>query len=328
MLDVGCAEGYYVFAAEWYGASAFGCDLDPDVVMLAREIASLKMSRAKFFQCEVMDLPGRPEVAGGFDVVLCLSLLHHLNHPLAALRILRSLTLDTLVVEAPSWSPGCGVSACESLREETRLGRGRRELPTRACWQDALESLFGSVSYMGAGKSPERHVFRAEALQKFDAEGAFRALQDLPKTTSDFGPALVDAEAVFGRASKTRPWNAFDEAHLVRHVRPAGLTPTQAELRAPTIEALVRDSTLRSRSRPTLYLVDDAPRTCLIADGHHRLAVAALAGETSVECNVMVRKAGKFKSNVFDVVGKGVVFDPEAWCAPRQTKAAVERQNP
>lgn len=315
-LDVGCAEGYFVFAAEWYGAEAYGVDLDPHVVTAANARSKERRSRAWFVRCEVMDLPKWPETKRGFDVVLCLSLLHHLHHPKEALRLLRSITRDTLVVEALSWRPGCGLAPCDELRPETRLGVGRRELPTRACWQAELERLFGSVSYMGTGKAGDRHVFRAEVARPFDVETALSGLRAYPRTQqSDVAPPMLAAEAVFGRAVQKRHWNAFDEAHVVRRVKPAGLTPSQDVLRVPTIEAMLRDQELMRATRPTIHVVDEGARQCLIADGHHRLAAAILAGESTVECNVLVRKAGKFKANVTEVVGKGSAFDPEVWCA-------------
>jgi SAM-dependent methyltransferase len=74
LLDAGCGPGGFVAAAERAGADAFGVDLDPDAVALAR--ARLGRDRVARAAAERLPFP-----SGAFDVVHCYSALVHVADP-------------------------------------------------------------------------------------------------------------------------------------------------------------------------------------------------------------------------------------------------------
>lgn len=101
VLDAGCWDGFYSFAAERRGAARVlatdefvwrrglraGFDLAPQALH----------SRVEPREIDVLDL--RPETVGTFDIVLFLGGLYHMRHPMLALDRLAAVTRELLVVE-------------------------------------------------------------------------------------------------------------------------------------------------------------------------------------------------------------------------------------
>jgi len=104
VLDVGCWDGFYSFAAERRGASrVLATDSftwqrrswgSKDGFDLARRVLN---SRVEDLEIDVLDLS--PERAGVFDVVLFLGVLYHMKHPMLALERVAAVTRRLLVVE-------------------------------------------------------------------------------------------------------------------------------------------------------------------------------------------------------------------------------------
>jgi tRNA (mo5U34)-methyltransferase len=101
VLDVGCWDGFYSFAAERRGAKRV-LATDSFVwrsgrkqgFLLARQALDSKVEHAEL---DVLDLS--PEQIGTFDVVLFLGVLYHMRHPMLALDRVAAVTKRLLVVE-------------------------------------------------------------------------------------------------------------------------------------------------------------------------------------------------------------------------------------
>jgi tRNA (mo5U34)-methyltransferase len=101
VLDVGCWDGFYSFAAEQRGAArVLATDSfiwkagHKDGFLLAR---SALQSKVEVAEIDVLDLS--PERVGIFDIVLFLGLLYHMKHPMLALERAASVTRKLLIVE-------------------------------------------------------------------------------------------------------------------------------------------------------------------------------------------------------------------------------------
>ena len=104
VLDIGCWDGFYSFAAERRGArrvlatdsftwqrKSWG---SKDGFELARRALG---SRVEDLEIDVLELS--PERVGVFDVVLFLGVLYHMKHPMLALERVAAVTARLLVVE-------------------------------------------------------------------------------------------------------------------------------------------------------------------------------------------------------------------------------------
>jgi SAM-dependent methyltransferase len=89
VLDVGCRDGLFAFAAERLGARevvAIDNDLSRGAVEL---LIPFFRSRVRMRELNLLEL--RPETFGTFDVVIFPGVLYHLRYPFWALKILRDL---------------------------------------------------------------------------------------------------------------------------------------------------------------------------------------------------------------------------------------------
>ena len=101
VLDVGCWDGFYSFAAERLGAQrvlatdsfVWQCG-HKEGFLLARQALN---SKVEDIDIDVLDLA--PERIGTFDVVLFLGVLYHMKHPMLALEKVASVTKRLLVLE-------------------------------------------------------------------------------------------------------------------------------------------------------------------------------------------------------------------------------------
>jgi tRNA (mo5U34)-methyltransferase len=102
VLDVGCNEGWFAHRALELGAArAIGVDVRESNIRraeLLRRHFDIDGARLGFRQAGVHGLD--PEDLGTFDVVLMLGLIYHLEDPIGALRVARSLCHGTIVVES------------------------------------------------------------------------------------------------------------------------------------------------------------------------------------------------------------------------------------
>jgi tRNA (mo5U34)-methyltransferase len=104
VLDVGAWDGFFSFEAERRGASrvlatdSFSWRGEDPFGKAGFELARRALgSRVEDRDIEVLDIS--PSSVGTFDVVLFLSVLYHMRHPLLALERVRSVTRELLVLE-------------------------------------------------------------------------------------------------------------------------------------------------------------------------------------------------------------------------------------
>jgi 2-polyprenyl-3-methyl-5-hydroxy-6-metoxy-1,4-benzoquinol methylase len=99
VLDVGCRDGLYSFAAERRGAAEIiGIDNNRSVAAVELLIPYLG-SKVVMHELNLYDLT--PDRFGTFDVIIFAGVLYHLRHPFWGLRVLRDLVKPggTLVLE-------------------------------------------------------------------------------------------------------------------------------------------------------------------------------------------------------------------------------------
>jgi tRNA (mo5U34)-methyltransferase len=101
-LDLACSEGWFSHRLlEWGAESVVGIDVRSVNVRraeLVRDHLGTPADRLSFVRADVFDL--RPEEIGSFDVVLMLGLVYHLEDPVGAVRVARSLTGSLCVIES------------------------------------------------------------------------------------------------------------------------------------------------------------------------------------------------------------------------------------
>ncbi|MGH2945587.1 MAG: class I SAM-dependent methyltransferase [Solirubrobacteraceae bacterium] len=102
VLDLGCNEGWFAHRLlEWGAGRVLGVDVRAINVRRARLVRDhfgISAERCEFVEASVYDLT--PERLGTFDVVLVLGLIYHLENPVGALRVARSLAGGLAVVES------------------------------------------------------------------------------------------------------------------------------------------------------------------------------------------------------------------------------------
>ncbi len=92
VLDVGCRDGLFSFAAEKRGAAEI-VGIDNDLSLGATELLiPLLDSRVQMHQMNMLDLS--PDSFGRFDVILFFGVLYHLRYPFTALRLLAECLTD------------------------------------------------------------------------------------------------------------------------------------------------------------------------------------------------------------------------------------------
>lgn len=162
--DLGCGPGFFVFEAEKRGAEAWGVDGDMKEIEKAEAVKAFARRTACFAHWKIMNLRTWPEWRKGFDVVTMLSVFHHLQHPLTALRTIRAGVHGQFIAEIPCysaerlrWKPLTSIP--EPLGSKTWT---KQWYPTREAVLTALGALYSRVQVLGANKTPERLVFLCE----------------------------------------------------------------------------------------------------------------------------------------------------------------------
>jgi tRNA (mo5U34)-methyltransferase len=101
-LDIACSEGWFAHRLlEWGAKQAHGVDVREVNIRraeLIRDHYGIEPDRLTFEVADALALG--PETTGAFDVVLMVGLIYHLENPIGALRIARSLTRGACVVES------------------------------------------------------------------------------------------------------------------------------------------------------------------------------------------------------------------------------------
>ena len=98
-LDSACNEGWFAFEVAKLGAKAVvGFDAREVNIRKAQLVQSqLGIERVSFHVDNIFDVS--PERYGTFELVLCLGLMYHLEDPMGALRRLRSVTREVVVID-------------------------------------------------------------------------------------------------------------------------------------------------------------------------------------------------------------------------------------
>ena len=103
VLDVGCRDGLFSFAAESMGAAEV-VGIDNDVSKPATEfLIPFFKSKVQMLQQNLYDL--RAQELGFFDVILFPGVLYHLRYPFWGLKVLRDMMKPgaDILIETPIW---------------------------------------------------------------------------------------------------------------------------------------------------------------------------------------------------------------------------------
>jgi tRNA (mo5U34)-methyltransferase len=98
-IDLACNQGWFSIQLALRGASSVvGVDIRDDHIAQARAVADISgASNVSYRRANLFDLSA--DDLGTFDVTLFLGVLYHLDSPMEALRVARSLTNGTCVME-------------------------------------------------------------------------------------------------------------------------------------------------------------------------------------------------------------------------------------
>lgn len=101
-LDLACCEGWFAHRLlDWGAAEVVGVDIRAQSIRraeLVRDHLGVDGQTLRFEQADVLELD--PDALGAFDVVLCLGLIYHVEHPMGVLRLARALTRGLCAIES------------------------------------------------------------------------------------------------------------------------------------------------------------------------------------------------------------------------------------
>ncbi len=96
ILDIGCYYGLYSHEAVRRGAhSAVGVEINPERYQVASHLARLIGDNVEIINGNIMDVA----LDGQFDIVLFLSVIHHVLDPIAVMKRLADLSKEYVIVE-------------------------------------------------------------------------------------------------------------------------------------------------------------------------------------------------------------------------------------
>ena len=140
-LDMACHEGWFAIQTAVRGARAVrGIDVRPEHIERASLIANLAgLERVRFEQRNLYDLD--PAHDGAYDLALFLGILYHLENPVGALKVARSMTRELCVIETQVARPAPDLSYAWGSHPDPRSGAA-----------------------MAVGRVDEHHVAEGEAV--------------------------------------------------------------------------------------------------------------------------------------------------------------------
>jgi len=101
-LDLACCEGWFAHRLlDWGAHEVVGVDIRAQSVRraeLVRDHLRIDPQRLRFETADVLELD--PAVIGRFDVVLCLGLIYHVEHPMGVLRLAHAVTDGLCAIES------------------------------------------------------------------------------------------------------------------------------------------------------------------------------------------------------------------------------------
>lgn len=97
--EIGCGEGHWVTKWTQQGLAARGCDFSTQVISMAKENALLHHQSPECFDVKsIYDVEPTNDSA---DLIVCCEVLEHLDNPHQALKALKSITKQNLIVSVP-----------------------------------------------------------------------------------------------------------------------------------------------------------------------------------------------------------------------------------
>jgi 2-polyprenyl-3-methyl-5-hydroxy-6-metoxy-1,4-benzoquinol methylase len=123
VLDLGCNAGFWALAAVQAGCEYVlgidGREMHVEQANLVFDVHGVDRARYSFVTEDVFSLD--PADLGGFDIVLCLGLLYHVNRPVELFELMTAVCRDVLIVDtALSVAPGAYL---EIRSESTSVAR-------------------------------------------------------------------------------------------------------------------------------------------------------------------------------------------------------------
>ena len=163
VLDIGCRDGLFSFAAERMGAAEV-VGIDSDLSRGATELLIPYLnSKVRMHRMNVFDLT--PESFGLFDVIIFPGVLYHLRYPFWSLKIIRSVLREGghLVVETGIWEgePNNAMLFCPTGSDSPYEATSCTFFNMKGL-TDTLESLgFQTLGTEMLPSSPERATLRS-----------------------------------------------------------------------------------------------------------------------------------------------------------------------
>jgi 2-polyprenyl-3-methyl-5-hydroxy-6-metoxy-1,4-benzoquinol methylase len=139
-LDMACNQGWFAIQTALRGARVRGVDVRAEHVERAAFVSRLAgLADVRFEQANLYDL--RPEREGTYDLTLFLGVLYHLENPVGALKVARSMTRELCVIETQVARPAPDLTYAWGSHPEPRSGHA-----------------------MAVGRVDEHHVAEGEAV--------------------------------------------------------------------------------------------------------------------------------------------------------------------
>jgi Methyltransferase domain len=204
-LDRACNEGWFAHRLlEWGASEVIAVDVRAENIhraALVRDHFGLAAERLGLLEGDVYDLG--PDALGRFEVLLCLGLIYHLENPIGALRIARSPTAGTCVVETQTTRQEEPIVTTWGKTDQTMaLEASRAAYAEPAAEQDAT-----TLASVGPGGQP-----RAEpgGIPPGDAG---RGLRRCPRAAGEPGPQPAVRLGRSNRGGGLRRAPSGDGAH-------------------------------------------------------------------------------------------------------------------
>jgi SAM-dependent methyltransferase len=175
VLDIGCSEGFYSFEFESRGAARIlAIDNHPDACRKAGLLHQLRASKVEFRKTDFFQLDSAE--IGRHDIVLFLSVFHHLRHPLLAIDRLFDLTEEVTFIEYVEAMPESAEEISLLLRRRSKKAGRYQMLPTRSYMLELLDRAgYSQIDVLG--------THRREQLKEKHGTPGFHQQRVLLKAT-------------------------------------------------------------------------------------------------------------------------------------------------
>ncbi len=143
VLELGCGFGHFSVYLAKLGGRITGVDIGENIISAARALAEVNQVDCKFDQCNILNLPFE---YGSYDIVLGISILHHLSQPdvFSALReTSRVLKLDGVAIFIEPVENSKFFSTIQNLIQLGKLGTWgyRPSILNKKKWKEYISSM-------------------------------------------------------------------------------------------------------------------------------------------------------------------------------------------